>query len=118
MEWIVTIIIAVLIFVLAYRMMPGKGVKSLSTKELKQMLDAKDTVFIDVRTEAEYKTLHIPQFQNMRIGSNFSTLPKDQAIIVICQSGIRSNQVCKQLMKLGYTDVTNVRRGMNGLRGV
>lgn len=103
--------------ILGVRMMPSKGVKSISTPDLKKIVDAEDKVFVDVRTEAEYKKRHIPQFINIPFGSDFSQLPKDKPIIVICQSGIRSNQACKQLVKQGYTDITNVRRGMNALRG-
>lgn len=97
-------------------MMPVKGVKSITTKELQALLEDEENVFVDVRSEREYKNLHIPQFKNMPIGADLTTLPKDKPIIVICQSGIRSNKACRQLVKLGYTDVTNIRRGMNDFR--
>lgn len=118
MEWIVSVIVLVAMVVLGIRMMPSKGVKSISTPELKKLLvEIEDKVLIDVRTEAEYKARHIPQFINMPLGTDLTMLPKEKEIIVICQSGIRSNQACKELVKLGYTKVTNVRRGMNALRG-
>ncbi|MEK4227991.1 rhodanese-like domain-containing protein [Solibacillus sp. FSL H8-0538] len=117
MEWIVSVVVLAFMLILGVRMMPSKGVKSISTPDLKKIVDAEDKVFVDVRTEAEYKKRHIPQFINIPFGSDFSQLPKDKPIIVICQSGIRSNQACKQLVKQGYTDITNVRRGMNALRG-
>ena len=39
--------------------MPVKGVNTISTTQLKSMLNDKDKVFVDVRTPAEYKANHI-----------------------------------------------------------
>ena len=49
----------------------------------------------------------------MPLGSNFSTLDQNKEVIVICQSGMRSMQACKQLKKQGFTSIKNVRGGMN-----
>ena len=94
-------------------MMPTKGVQTISTAQLKTIINDKDKVFVDVRTPGEYKARNIRQFKNIPLGSDFSKLPKDKEIVVICQSGMRSKQACKQLKKLGYTKVTNVRGGMS-----
>lgn len=96
-----------------WRLLPAKGVQSISTTQLKTVLHDKDKVFIDVRTPAEYKGRNIPQFKNMPLGSNFDQLPRDKEIVVICQSGMRSNQACKQLKKQGFERVINVRGGMS-----
>ena len=77
------------------------------------MLNDKDKIFIDVRTPAEYKSRNIKQFKNVPLGSDLSKLPKDKEIVVICQSGMRSSNACKQLKKLGFEKVTNVRGGMS-----
>ncbi|MFJ7664874.1 rhodanese-like domain-containing protein [Lysinibacillus sp. NPDC097162] len=107
------IIITIVIGFLIWRMKPAKGVQSISTAQLKNMLNDKDKVFIDVRTPAEYKGRNIPQFKNIPLGSGYDKLPKDKEVVVICQSGMRSSQACKQLKKLGYERVTNVRGGMS-----
>jgi rhodanese-related sulfurtransferase len=107
------IIIAVIVAFFVWRMKPSKGVSSISTAELKGMLNDKDKVFIDVRTPGEYKARNIKQFKNMPLGTDYSKLPKNKEIVVICQSGMRSNNACKQLKKLGYEKVTNVRGGMS-----
>ena len=107
------IIIAVVIAFLAWRMKPVKGLKTISTAELKNIINDKDKVFIDVRTQGEYKARGLKQFKNMPLGSDYSKLPKDKEIVVICQSGMRSKQACNQLKKLGYEKVTNVRGGMS-----
>ncbi|WP_341300776.1 rhodanese-like domain-containing protein [Lysinibacillus sp. FSL H8-0500] len=108
--WIIIAVIAAFLF---WRLMPTKGVRSISAAQLKTMLNDKDKVFIDVRTPAEYKGRNIPQFKNMPLGSKFDKLPKEKEIVVICQSGMRSNQACKQLKKQGFERVVNVRGGMS-----
>ena len=110
MEALVIIVVAVLFLV--WRMKPTKGVKSIPAHELKQQLNDSNKVYIDVRTPAEFKARNIKQFKNMPLGSDLSKLPKDKEIVVICQSGMRSAQACKQLKKLGYEKVTNVRGGI------
>ena len=113
----VAVIIILVIAFIAWRMMPTKGVKSISTEQLKSILNDKDNVFIDVRTPGEYKGRNIRQFKNIPLGSDLSKLPNNKEIVVICQSGMRSSQACKQLKKLGYEKITNVRGGMSAWRG-
>ncbi|MGA4517994.1 rhodanese-like domain-containing protein [Solibacillus silvestris] len=107
------LVIAVIVAFLAWRMKPTKGINTISTTELKSMINDKDKLFIDVRTPAEYKARNVKQFKNIPLGSDFSKLPKDKEIVVICQSGMRSKQACNQLKKLGYSRVTNIRGGMS-----
>ncbi|HEX5564215.1 MAG TPA: rhodanese-like domain-containing protein [Sporosarcina sp.] len=117
MEWI--IILAIVAF-FAWRMMPAKGVKSISTDELKPMLKDKSKQFIDVRTPAEYKGRHIKEFENIPLNllkSKLDKLDKNKEIVVICQSGMRSSQAAGILKKSGFTGVTNVRGGMSAWLG-
>lgn len=107
------LLIAVIAAFLIWRMKPAKGVNTMTTAQLKTVLNDKDKVFVDVRTPAEYKARNVKQFKNIPLGSDFSKLPKDKEIVVICQSGMRSKQACNQLKKLGYEKVTNVRGGMS-----
>lgn len=107
------ILIAIIVAFFAWKMLPAKGTKNISAAELKNILNDKDKVFIDVRTPGEYKARNIKQFKNMPLGTDYSKLPKDKEIVVICQSGMRSKQACAKLKKLGYEKVTNVRGGMS-----
>ncbi|NRK74194.1 rhodanese-like domain-containing protein, partial [Salmonella enterica subsp. enterica serovar Typhi] len=43
-------------------------------------------------------------------------LSKDKEVVVICQSGMRSQNATKILKKLGFTNVTNVKGGMSAWR--
>lgn len=109
------IFIAVIIF-FSWRFMPVKGVRSITTRQLKEELQDFNKLFIDVRTPKEFKARRIDGFKNMPVGSNFLTLPKDKEIILICHSGMRSLKVAKQLKALGYENVTNVRGGMSAYK--
>lgn len=107
------IIIAVIVAFFSWRMMPTKGINNISTAQLKTIINDKNKVFLDVRSQGEYKARGLKQFKNIPLGSDLSKLPKDKEIVVICQSGMRSSQACKQLKKMGYEKVTNVRGGMS-----
>ena len=109
-EWILIII---LVAFLVYRLTPAKDVKTITAQELKSVLYDPDKVFIDVRSPIEYNAQHIQQFQNIPLKSKFKDLPKDKEIVVICQTGIRSNQACKKLKRRGHKNITNVRGGLS-----
>ncbi|MFJ7934078.1 rhodanese-like domain-containing protein [Sporosarcina sp. NPDC096371] len=117
MEWIFILLI---IGFFVWRMMPAKGVGSVSTEALKGMLKDKSKQFIDVRTPAEYKGRHLKEFNNIPLNvlkSQLGGLDKSKETIVICQSGVRSAQAAKILKKAGFTDVLNVTGGMSAWRG-
>ncbi|MCM3690165.1 rhodanese-like domain-containing protein [Neobacillus niacini] len=117
MEYINYLLIALFILFIGYRFMPTKGVRNISTAELKNELKDKNKLFIDVRTPGEYKGKHIKEFKNIPLNllaqKAEKELSKDKEVIVICQSGMRSGQASKLLKKLGYTKITNVKGGMN-----
>ena len=67
-------------------------------------------VLLDVRTQEEYASGHIPGaicIPNETIGSEeIPELPdKDQLILVYCRSGNRSKQAAQKLADQGYTNV-------------
>lgn len=106
------IIVAFVALFVLLRMRTAKGIRSISAHQLKQELSDPAKVFIDVRTPAEFQERSIKQFRNIPMGSDFSDLPKDKEVVVICRSGMRSAQACRQLKKMGYERVTNVRGGI------
>ena len=105
------IIISILYFSWIYT--SRRGIQSISSSKLKEILNDPNYYFLDVRTKNEYKTKNIMQFKNIPLGSDFSKIPMDRTVVVICQSGARSVLAYKQLKKLGYTSIVNVSGGMN-----
>lgn len=84
-------------------------------EELKDCLDKKELVLIDVREEEEYTicniepSLHIPMSQ---IPSHIDKLDKDIGYAIICHSGVRSHNVCFFLQNHGFK-VRNVTGGIH-----
>lgn len=116
MTWLIILLIVGFI---AWRMMPPKGVRSISAETLKPMLKDKTKQLIDVRTTREYEQRHIKEFKNLPLNllpGELSKLDKSKETIVICQSGMRSMQAAKILKKAGFTNIVNVSGGMSAWR--
>ncbi|MGM9988932.1 MAG: rhodanese-like domain-containing protein [Bacillaceae bacterium] len=116
MDYVGYILIILFVLFVFSRFLPTKGVRQITTSELKAELQSKNKQFIDVRTPAEFKGRNIRGFKNIPLnvlGSKLNQLKKDQEVVVICQSGMRSAQASKLLKKQGFTRVTNVKGGMS-----
>ena len=75
-------------------------------KVLQQAKEAKNAVIVDVRTEAEYQSGHIPDSINIPLQKlNQISITKDKPLFIYCQSGGRSMQACAFLKKKGYQAV-------------
>ena len=85
--------------------------KKITAEEAKARIDSENEVIIlDVRTEEEYKAVHIPDailLPNETITDKMPDLLTDQnaEILIYCRSGNRSAQAAKKLIALGYTNV-------------
>ncbi len=67
-------------------------------------------LLVDVRTREEYKSAHGKGSVNIpldTIATSLSKLPRDRAIVVVCQSGIRSRSAASFLKNAGYKEVHN-----------
>lgn len=98
-----------------------KPVSSISMKEAERELESDKSIYLlDVRTREEFVSGHIPGSINLpldRIAGVEKTIPeKDARVFVYCHSGARSFQACLMMIKLGYTNVTNIG-GMMQWRG-
>jgi rhodanese-related sulfurtransferase len=116
LEYLNYLIIALFIFLIVNRFIPTKGVRNITASELKNELKDKNKQFVDARTPGEFKGNHIKGFKNVplhQLAQKANELSKDKEVVVICQSGMRSQKASKQLRKLGFTKVTNVRGGMS-----
>ncbi|MGG4491514.1 rhodanese-like domain-containing protein [Metabacillus idriensis] len=110
------ILIGLLLLFIIKRFIPVKGIKSISAEQLKSELKNRNKQLIDVRTPGEFKGNHLKGFTNIpihQLTQKANQLSKDKEVIVICQSGMRSQKASKTLKKLGFKEVTNVKGGMN-----
>lgn len=112
----------ILIFALGFfiaRMMPAKGVNTIDTEALKEVLHDKSKQFIDVRSPGEFAGRKIEAFRNIplqQIQSEIGNLDKSKEVILLCQSGMRSAQAARILKKAGFEHVTNVKGGIAAWR--
>ena len=85
--------------------------KRITAEEAKARIDSGDEIIIlDVRTEEEYNSGHIPNailIPNETITDKMPDLlpDLDAEILVYCRSGNRSAQAAKKLIAIGYTNV-------------
>ena len=89
--------------------------KNLSVQQSAELLSQKNSIpLIDVRTPAEYGSVHAKGAVNLPMESlDLAKIPcsKDDEIHVICQSGGRSMKVCQKLEGAGFTNLVNVDGG-------
>ena len=94
----------------------GKGYTSMSMDEAREIIE-EDTdheyLIVDVRTQEEYDKGHIPgamllPLADIREG-NVDALPdKDQAMMVYCWTGRRSEDSAILLVDMGYKNVYDI----------
>lgn len=81
-------------------------------------LQASGAFLVDVRESAEYRLGHVAGAKLIPLGQlsrSINQIPKERQIIVMCQSGMRSQQGANLLAESGY-QVLNVSGGFVGWR--
>jgi rhodanese-related sulfurtransferase len=98
--------------------------KTVDCGELEQLIakDGSAIQLIDVRTESEHASGHIPNSENINLMSpdfvsKLEFLDKEKPCYVYCASGNRSRTACSQMVNMGFRNVHNVRMGMMGWSG-
>ena len=93
-------------------------VKTVTTKELKGLLEKAKIQLIDVRTPKEVKKGFIKNAQFVNFYNDDFTekiiqkLDKNKPVYLYCKVGVRSKKACKILQEKGY-EVYNVLGGFN-----
>nr|WP_295969752.1 rhodanese-like domain-containing protein [uncultured Bacillus sp.] len=116
MDYLNYILLGLLIIFFIIRMMPARGIRQITTVDLKKEMNDKNKQLIDVRTPGEFKTRNIHGFKNIplhQLAEKSAQLSKEKEVVVICQSGMRSNKASKILKKQGFKQITNVKGGMS-----
>lgn len=93
----------------------AQGLESIPVSEARQRMQSdQPPVLIDVREPYEFAAGHAPGALNVPLGdvSRWAeSQPKDQPILVICQTGRRSLDATQELTDQGFASVTNVTGG-------
>jgi len=83
--------------------------RSQSKAELKGLLD-NGALLLDVRTRGEFTGGHANGSKNIpldELGRSLNQLDKEQHIIVVCASGMRSSQAVSMMKSNGFTNCVN-----------
>jgi sulfur-carrier protein adenylyltransferase/sulfurtransferase len=93
------------------------SVKSITVADLKAQLDAgADLVILDVREPHELEisaidgSLRIPKGQ---VVNRAAEIPRDKQVVVQCKTGVRSRDSILMLQDLGFTNLVNLKGGIN-----
>lgn len=83
---------------------------------LEKAKNTPNSVILDVRTEQEYRSGHVPGSKNIPLDRiDTISIPKDRPLFVYCLSGARSGNACSALKRQGY-NATNIG-GISGYKG-
>ncbi len=109
--------LAIILFLLARTWLGSAAVSMLMPTEAIQLINHKDALVVDVRTDKEYQQGHMMNALHIPLGvldNRISELQtyKAGAVIMVCCSGARSGQAAGKLKKLGFVDVHNLGGGM------
>lgn len=115
------ILIAVLIVGFLFYSRAQANVPTISPEEAREYLTNSNYQFIDVRTDDEYDSGHIPNSMHIplhQIQDRMSEIDslKNKNIIAYCRSGARSSKATKILVKAGF-DVLNLSGGVLSWKG-
>jgi len=77
--------------------------------DLKELLD-NGALLIDVRTRGEFAGGHVKESKNIpldELDKSLSKLNKEQDIVVVCASGMRSSQAVSLMKRKGFLNCYN-----------
>lgn len=98
---------------------PQVTTEELAARTAAGELDAGRTVVVDVRARDEFERGHIPGVRHIELGllpDHLDTLPRDVPLVLQCQTGGRSSVAASVLQAAGFTNVSNLARGITGWR--
>ncbi len=95
----------------------GGSYMNISSDQLSEMLDNKDFLLVNTRTPYYAEIAETDFFSPFNaIEQNISQFPEDKGakIVVYCQVGMQSRTAAEKLVELGYTNIWNLKTGMEG----
>jgi len=93
-----------------------KHITTISLADAKALLDKGGFIFLDVRTEKEYKKGHIPGALNLPRGKleykiDKKIPDKNASVVVYCKTGGRSTLGTYTLVQMGYKNLKSMDGG-------
>lgn len=106
---------------LFWPLVSGGALGALTITDAVQRINKEKALIVDVRTPAEFATGTILGAKNVELSQLAEKLPavaksKEQAIVLICATGNRSQGAARVAKRLGYTQALSMAGGMNAWR--
>lgn len=97
------------------------SVKEIDSREAVKLINYEDAVVLDVRDDSEYAEGHLPNSKHIPsadMETRWHELEKfkEKPVVVIYQSGVRSQQASTVLKKNGFTQIHNLMGGIDAWR--
>jgi len=94
---------------------------TISTEEGYKLYQQEEVFVLDVREQYEWDEFHVPNTTLIPLGelaARVNEVPKDAKIVVICNSGNRSDQGRDILKQAGFSNVTSMDGGVQAWRSL
>lgn len=119
---LLNILLIVLIIWFVYRRFaPTKGLRNLGAKDFENgMAESPSRILLDVREPQEYKRGYIPGAKNIplsQLHGRLEEIPKEKDVFLYCQSGMRSKNAARVLLKNGYSNLSQLQGGIGTWKG-
>lgn len=114
----IIILFILVIFITNIGSSKKSAINTPKVSSISDIVQDENIVLIDVRTEEEYDSGHIPRAINIPYTEieNEVDYDKDKPIAVYCRTGKRSKEVALTLEKMGYTKIYDIG-GINNYEG-
>ena len=95
-----------------------KRYKNINAEEFSALKDKKNHIILDVRSRRELAQGAIPHhtlidFFSAGFRTQISKLDKSKVYLVYCRSGRRSGQACAMMADMGFSEIYNLKGGIN-----
>ncbi|HQU14547.1 MAG: hypothetical protein B7Z66_02780 [Chromatiales bacterium 21-64-14] len=94
-----------------------RGLKKVGPLEAVQLINHRNALILDVRSDGEFKDGHIPHARHMPLEGLKTTATqlakfKDRPVVVYCRTGSRSARAGSLLRAQGFEDIFNLDGGI------
>lgn len=93
----------------------NRGARQLGVNDAVKLANARDGVFLDVRSVEHFKAGAVPQSRNVPaadLNNKLNSLPKDKPIIIVCERGRTSVGIAQTLKSKGFQEVYCLQGGL------
>ena len=94
-----------------------RNTSGLDPMQTTQLINRRNALIIDIRTPEDFAAGHLPQAKHIALDTLANKVPqlgrsKTTPVVVVCQTGLRSQRACATIRTAGYAEVFNLEGGI------